>query len=121
MRLAGPAPWAPRPPKLPPSRCTPFCPTVSGCCAAQKYNEKAEKDKARYASEMKKCVYFCFSLLCLCRVAAPAAHTVCLAAMPALVVVTRHPARRRLEPDTLSVGRREPVAAAVQPLVYAGA
>ena len=29
--------------------------TVAWCYAAQKYNDKAEKDKARYASEMKKC------------------------------------------------------------------
>ena len=29
--------------------------TPGVCCAAQKYNDKAEKDKARYASEIKKC------------------------------------------------------------------
>ena len=40
--------------------------TVSECCAAQKYNDKAEKDKARYAAEMKKCGLLLVPVPCSC-------------------------------------------------------
>ena len=47
-------PFGPPAPPLAPEHSR-LGPTVSEECCAQKYNDKAEKDKARYASEMKKC------------------------------------------------------------------
>ena len=111
----GTSPLGPPPLQARPSR---LCPTVSGCCAVQKYNEKAEKDKARYASEMKKCDLFRCSLPNACAI------LLRLSPMPASLPRQRLRLPHVVLPaeaavlDSFHVWLREPFAAPVQPLIY---